>query len=81
MGRPNIDWVIVGGESGPGARPMEAAWARSLRDQCAEAKVAFFMKQAGVVLAREWGLRGKGEDPSEWPEPFPQEYPESGVAA
>ena len=40
-----IDWVIVGGESGPGARPMEADWARSLRNQCAAAGVAFFMKQ------------------------------------
>jgi protein gp37 len=40
-----LDWVIVGGESGPGARPMQPDWARSLRDQCAAAGVAFFMKQ------------------------------------
>lgn len=40
-----IDWVIVGGESGPGARPMHPAWARSLRDQCTAAGVPFFMKQ------------------------------------
>lgn len=40
-----IDWVICGGESGPGARPMHPDWARSLRDQCAEAGIAFFMKQ------------------------------------
>ncbi len=40
-----IDWVVAGGESGPGARPMHPAWARSLRDQCASAGVAFFMKQ------------------------------------
>ena len=41
-----IDWVICGGESGPGARPMHPAWARALRDQCAAAAgVAFFMKQ------------------------------------
>ena len=40
-----LDWVIVGGESGPGARDMDPAWARGLRDRCAEAGTAFFMKQ------------------------------------
>jgi protein gp37 len=43
-----IDWVIAGGESGPGARPMEKAWAQSIRDQCKAAGVAFFFKQWGV---------------------------------
>lgn len=42
-----IDWVICGGESGPGARPMAQEWARSLRDQCRGRGVAFFMKQMG----------------------------------
>jgi protein gp37 len=42
-----IDWVIVGGESGGGRRPMAVAWARSIRDQCAQAGVAFFFKQWG----------------------------------
>jgi protein gp37 len=42
-----LDWVIVGGESGPGARPMHPDWARSLRDQCQAAGVAFFFKQWG----------------------------------
>lgn len=42
-----LDWVIVGGESGHGARPMHPAWARSLRDQCAAAGVPFFFKQWG----------------------------------
>lgn len=42
-----IDWVIAGGESGPGARPMALAWARSIRDQCVEAQVPFFLKQLG----------------------------------
>ncbi|KUZ98130.1 hypothetical protein WI40_14095 [Burkholderia ubonensis] len=42
-----LDWVIVGGESGPGARPMHPDWARSLRDQCAAAGVAFNFKQHG----------------------------------
>jgi protein gp37 len=42
-----VDWVIVGGESGPGARPMHPDWARSLRDQCVAAGVAFHFKQWG----------------------------------
>ena len=42
---PALNWVVVGGESGPGARPMHPEWARSLRDQCAAAGVPFFMKQ------------------------------------
>ena len=42
-----IDWVIVGGESGPGARPMSPDWARSLRDQCEAAGVPFLFKQWG----------------------------------
>lgn len=42
-----LDWIIVGGESGPNARPMHPAWARSIRDQCAAAGVAFHFKQWG----------------------------------
>ena len=56
------DWVITGGESGPGARPMRLEWARSLRDQCQQAGVPFFLKQLGGLHAggpalldgREW---------------------------
>jgi len=44
---PSINWMIVGGESGPHARPMHPSWARSLRDQCAAAGTAFFFKQWG----------------------------------
>jgi protein gp37 len=66
-----IDWVIVGGESGPGTRRMDPEWVRDLRDRCKAAGVAFFFKQAGAVLAREWGCKSlKGEDPAEWPEEF-----------
>lgn len=43
-----VDWVIVGGESGPGARPMRADWARAVREQCVEAGVPFFFKQWGA---------------------------------
>lgn len=42
-----LDWVICGGESGPGARPMHPAWARSLRDQCQDTGTSFFFKQWG----------------------------------
>jgi protein gp37 len=45
-----LDWVVVGGESGPGARPMHPSWARSLRDQCKAAGVPFFFKQWGKLL-------------------------------
>lgn len=50
---PSVHWVIVGGESGPGARPMHPDWARSLRDQCQAAGVPFLFKQWG-----EWMPRG-----------------------
>jgi protein gp37 len=46
---PAIDWVVVGGESGPKARPMHPDWARSLRDQCVVAGVPFFFKQWGQL--------------------------------
>jgi protein gp37 len=48
-----IDWVIVGGESGPGARPLDPAWVREIRDMCVSAGVPFFFKQwGGVVKSR-----------------------------
>lgn len=73
--RRGLDWVVVGGESGHGSRPMRPDWARSLRDQCRATDVPFLFKQTGSVLAREWGCKGKGGDPAEWPEAFPREYP------
>jgi protein gp37 len=51
----DIDWVIVGGESGPGARAMAEAWALDLRDQCRRAGVAFFFKQWGGVNKKKAG--------------------------
>jgi protein gp37 len=54
-----IDWVIVGGESGHGARPMQPYWARSLRDQCTAARVPFLFKQWG-----EFEPRWTGDDPA-----------------
>lgn len=65
-----IDWVICGGESGPGARPFNLAWAESLQEQCKTANVAFFMKQVGSnpFGAGVYPKNRKGGDPSEWPE-------------
>jgi len=54
-----IRWVIVGGESGPGARPMDKRWVRSIRSQCRNAKVPFFFKQWGGVRK---GLAGRELD-------------------
>lgn len=54
IGSTSIDWVIVGGESGPHARPMHPDWARSLRDQCAAAGVPFLFKQWGSWRAAAW---------------------------
>jgi protein gp37 len=56
---PPLDWIIVGGESGPGARPMHPDWARSIRDQCAAAGVAFFFKQWGAWCPGEVGATGR----------------------
>lgn len=72
-----VRWVIVGGESGPKARLMKAAWVDSLRRQCGRAGVPFFFKQTGSALARQMDLRHpKGEDPAEWPEAWRvQEFP------
>jgi protein gp37 len=62
-----INWVIVGGESGPGARPMNADWVRSLRAQCSAADVAFFFKQWGGVRKSETGRSLDGRTYSEFP--------------
>jgi protein gp37 len=67
-----IDWAIVGGESGHYARPFDLAWARSLRDQCRKAGVAFFMKQIGAKPVENGATLkladAHGGDWSEWPE-------------
>lgn len=55
LGLAGIDWVIVGGESGPGARPMSESWVISLRDQCLSAEVPFFFKQWGGVNKKRTG--------------------------
>lgn len=52
-----INWVIVGGESGPGARPMETSWVRDIRDQCVAERVPFFFKQWGGVNKKRAGRK------------------------
>lgn len=70
--RRTIDWVIVGGESGPGARPCDVAWIRSIVEQCKTAGVAAFVKQLGSLPVFPQGAQRlidrKGGDPAEWPE-------------
>lgn len=64
---PSIDWVILGGESGGGARPCEPEWIRALIKQCQAADVPVFCKQLGSVWARENGCGGKGGLVEQWP--------------
>lgn len=62
-----IDWVIVGGESGPGARPMEREWVVDIRRQCQRARVPFFFKQWGGVQKKRAGRELDGRTWDEWP--------------
>jgi protein gp37 len=62
-----IHWVIVGGESGPRARPMSPAWVRSIREQCARARVPFFFKQWGGVRKHVTGRLLDGRSWDEMP--------------
>lgn len=64
----DIDWAIAGGESGPGARPMDVEWVRSIRDQCVDNGVAFHFKQWGGVNKKRAGRTLDGRVWSEWPE-------------
>jgi protein gp37 len=75
-GSAAIKWVVVGGESGPGARPFNVEWARDTIRQCREAGVPVFVKQLGARPYEDHGVAGrwehrlrdrKGGDPSEWP--------------
>ena len=68
IGLWGIDWVIVGGESGPGARPMTAEWVTDIRDQCLRANVAFFFKQWGGVQKKKAGRDLEGRTWDEMPE-------------
>jgi protein gp37 len=63
-----IDWAIVGGESGPGARPINPDWVTDLRDQCIRSNVAFFFKQWGGVQKKKTGRELEGRTWDEMPE-------------
>jgi protein gp37 len=67
MNLKGINWVIVGGESGPGARPLEREWVVGIKDQCLKAKVPFFFKQWGGVQKKKAGRLLDGRTWDEMP--------------
>lgn len=73
-----FSWMIVGGESGPGARPMDARWVRSLRRQCRSFGVKFFFKQWGGVRKHLTGRMLDGRVYNEFPERAVELVPDSG---
>jgi protein gp37 len=62
-----IDWIIVGGESGPGHRPVDPAWVHELRDRCLTARVAFFFKQWGGPTPKAGGRLLDGRTWDQYP--------------
>jgi protein gp37 len=67
-----IDWVILGGESGPGCRPIDVKWVRDIRDKCLRRKVPFFFKQWGGVRKKATGRVLDGKTWSQMPQPKPR---------
>jgi protein gp37 len=72
----SINWAIVGGESGPGARPMNKEWVLAVRDQCREYRVPFFFKQWGGVRKKKSGRLLDGRTYDEYPQRVVSEIPE-----
>ena len=68
-GARRVDWVIAGGEAGPGARPMDEEWVREVREQCKTANVSFFFKQWGGRLKKRTGRVLDGRTWDEIPQP------------
>lgn len=83
-GQP-LGWVVVGGESRQPHHPprrMDPDWPRTILATAAAASTPVFVKQAGTVLADEWGIRGTGHRPEEWPAEFRvQQYPAASITA
>lgn len=89
FGNPLLHWIVVGGESGPGARPCRVDWIRDIVDDCRAAGVAVYVKQVGAVAMERALIHGeddhhwrtrhpKGGDPAEWPLALNvQEYPKT----
>jgi protein gp37 len=67
-----IDWVILGGESGPGARPMDRRWVIDIRNQCVSAKIAFFFKQWGGRFPKAGGRLLEGREWNQFPTQIPR---------
>lgn len=77
-----ISWVIAGGESGPGARPLEENWVRAITWQCRTTRVPVFVKQLGSILGRQVGAGSKGGDIDAFPEDLRvREFPQARSAA
>lgn len=76
-----IDWVIVGGESGPGARPMHSSWVTDIRDQCQRAQVPLFFKQWGGTNKKKAGRQLEGRTWDEMPASMHNVPPISGDGA
>jgi protein gp37 len=68
-----IDWVITGGESGPGARPINADWVRNIREQCIEQNVPFFFKQWGGFNKKKNGRKLDGKEWDQIPSKMSEE--------
>lgn len=76
-----IDWVIVGGESGPGARPLHRDWVVSIREQCQSAGVPFFFKQWGGKRKARYGRELDGRTYDEYPERVASPVPDRAECA
>lgn len=77
----DIDWLIIGGESGKDAREMKLEWVEQIIQQCRDADVAVFVKQLGEVWAREYGSDRHGARMYEWPERLRiREMPREGMS-
>jgi protein gp37 len=74
---PGLDWVICGGESGPGSRPMQSDWARDLRDQCEVAGVPFFFKKHGDWWCEQFGASPKYRENQELDGATWDQFPEA----
>jgi protein gp37 len=74
LGPDKVNWVIVGGESGPGWRVMDPEWARDIRGQCHAAGVPFFFKQYSALHPESLGRELDGQEWSEFPEPLALAY-------
>lgn len=78
--KPRVDWVIAGGESGPGARPCHVRWIRDVQRACRDAAVPCFVKQLGadVIDRNDAGFELDPERPESWPEPVDVEHDVNG---